>query len=116
MAHFNYLLSIPRTPHPVVGWSLLILVCKSRLLNIQEFCKLVVKLAVVGVFMPWKLTNATNWGLLFFGGELAYQHTTAHQQMQVLREKRVGVIHCCVLNNQGDAFNKVFKKRLLEKV
>lgn len=51
---------------PVVCWSLLTIVCKSRLLNIQEFCKLVVKLAVVGRVTPWKLINATNWGLFFF--------------------------------------------------
>lgn len=51
---------------PVVCWSLLTIVCKSRLLNIQEFCKLVVKLAVIGRVTPWKLTNATNWGLFFF--------------------------------------------------
>lgn len=57
-------------PPPVVSWRLLIFIRKSRLLNIQEFCKLVVKLAIVGVFTPWKLTHATNQGLLSFGDGL----------------------------------------------
>lgn len=59
---------------PVVSWSLLTIVCKSRLLNIQLFCKLVVKLAVVGRGTPWKLTNATNWGLFFFRIGLPAHH------------------------------------------
>lgn len=87
MTHFNYLLSIPRNPHPVVGWSLLILVCKSRLLNIQEFCKLVVKLAIVGVFTPWKLTNATNWGLLFLGGVGLQAHNCPPANASSVREE-----------------------------
>lgn len=83
---------------PVVCWSLLTIVCKSRLLNIQEFCKLVVKLAVVGRVTPWKLTNATNWGL-FFWSELVYQLTTALIKCKLYERIHFCFIRCCILSN-----------------
>lgn len=36
---------------PEVYWSLFILVPKNRLVNIQEFCKLVVRLGILGIFI-----------------------------------------------------------------
>lgn len=64
---------------PEVYWSLFILVPKNRLVNIQEFCKLVVRLGILGIFILQKLTNATNQGFFFLFSKLVYQHmTTLH--------------------------------------
>lgn len=45
------------------------------------------KLAIVGLFTPWKLVNTTNQDFSFFTGELVFKHLPAHHCYRVMGYK-----------------------------